>query len=152
MIRWKIIFGLWLKYPVFGVGFGRMLLPYTLPSIRGTERLGSFNMGMPHNTFLFLAARMGFVGLLSVLFCWLSILGRLFVVSRHSRRVEELATANILAVMVGVALFSLFFERPELNAAFWIVMAIAQRLMECPGVASASSSLNARYALNLRRA
>jgi O-antigen ligase len=151
LIRWRITFALWLKHPVFGVGFGRMLLPYTLPSIQGTERQGSFNMGMPHNTFLFLAARMGMVGLMSVLFCWLFILGRLFVVSRHTRRADELAATNILAMMLGFAMFVLFFERPMLNAVFWIVMAIGQRLIECQEVASASRP-NARCALNLSRA
>jgi O-antigen ligase len=153
MIRWRITFALWLTHPVFGVGFGRMLLPYTLPSLREELRLGQFNMGMPHNTFLFLAARMGLVGLMSVLFCWFFILGRLFVVSKHTRAAaDELAAANILVMMFGSAMFALFFERPQLNAVFWIVMAIGQRLIGCQGVASAWSRPNARFALDLSRA
>jgi O-antigen ligase len=152
LIRWRITFALWLKHPVFGVGFGRMLLPSTLPSLQTELRLGKFNMGMPHNTFLFLAARMGMLGLMSVLFCWLFILGRLFVVSKHTHRADELAVMNILAIMFGFAMFVLFFERPMLNAVFWIVMAIGQRLIECQGVASAWRRPNALHALNLSRA
>ena len=147
MIRWKIIFELWMTHPVFGVGFGRMLLPLTLPSLRGTERLGGFNMGMPHNTFLFLAARMGLIGLLSVVFCWFFMLRRLFLVSKRTRRADELATTNILAMMLGLAFFVLFFERPMLNTMFWIVMAIGQRLLECQRV----TAVNSRYAFNSSR-
>ena len=152
LIRWRITFALWLKHPVFGVGFGRMLLPSTLPSLQTELGLGKFNMGMPHNTFLFLAARMGMLGLMPVLFCWLFILGRLFVVSRLTRRADELAVTNILAMMFGFAMFVLFFERPMFNAVFWIVMAIGQRLIECQGIASAWQRPNALHALNLSRA
>ena len=152
LIRWRITFALWLKHPVFGVGFGRMLLPSTLPSLQTELGLGKFNMGMPHNTFLFLAARMGMLGLMPVLFCWLFILGRLFVVSRLTRRADELAVTNVLATMFGFAMFVLFFERPMFNAVFWIVMAIGQRLIECQGIASAWRRPNALRALNLSRA
>jgi len=131
MIRWKITFALWLTHPVLGVGFGRMLLPSTLHSLQAELGAGRFNMGMPHNTFLFLAARMGLVGLMAVLFCWFFILVHLFVVARRKRSAEELAVANCLAAMFGVAMFGLFFERPELNGIFWIVMAIGQRLIAC---------------------
>ena len=126
-----------MTHPVFGVGFGRMLLPSTLPSLQPELRLGQFNMGMPHNTFLFLAARMGLIGLMSVLFCWFFILGRLFVVSKFARGADELAAANILVMMFGFAIFVLFFERPKFNAVFWIVMAIGQRLIECQEIALA---------------
>ena len=152
LIRWRIIFALWLQHPVFGVGFGRMLLPYTLASLQTELHEGKFNMGMPHNTFLFLAARMGVIGLMSVLFCWLFILGRLFVVSRQTRRTDELAATNILATMFGFAMFVLFFERPQFNAVFWIVMAIGQRLIECNRDALAWRWSNARYVRNLSRA
>jgi O-antigen ligase len=150
MIRWRITFALWLTHPVFGVGFGRMLLPYTLPSLQTEMRLGQFNMGMPHNTFLFLAARMGLIGLLSVLFCWLFVLRRLFVVSKNAGEADELAAANMLVMMFGFGMFGLLFERPQLNAVFWIVIAIGQRLIECQGVALASQR-NTRSALNPSR-
>jgi len=152
MVRWRITFALWMTHPLFGVGFGRMLLPYTLPSLQSELRLGQFNMGMPHNTFLFLGARMGLIGLMSVLFCWLFILGRLFVVSKYARGADELAAANILVMMFGSAIFALFFERPQLNAVFWIVMAIGQRLTKCQEVALASPGNDARFALNFSRA
>lgn len=151
MIRWRITFALWLTHPVFGVGFGRMLLPYTLPSLQTEMRLGQFNMGMPHNTFLFLAARMGLIGLLSVLFCWLFVLRRLFVVSKNAREADELAAANMLVMMFGFGMFGLLFERPQLNAVFWIVVAIGQRLLKCQKAALAWQQ-NGRPALNPSRA
>jgi len=152
MIRWRITFALWLNHPVFGVGFGRMLLPRTLHSVIVEMGLNKFNIGMPHNTFLFLAARMGMVGLGSILFCWLFVLRGLFVLSKHTRRADELAVTNILAAMFGAAMFTLFFERPQLNSVFWIVLAIGQRLMECHGVASLSRRPIARYTVNPARA
>jgi hypothetical protein len=43
-------------------------------------------------------------------------------------------------------MFGLFFERPELNAPFWIVMAIGWRLTECQWVAPAWRRPEARHA------
>jgi hypothetical protein len=94
---------------------------------------------------------MGLIGLMSVLFCWLFILGRLFVVSKYARGADELAAANILVMMFGSAIFALFFERPQLNAVFWIVMAIGQRLTKFQGVALASPGNDTRVALNFSR-
>ena len=126
--RWKYASELWFAHPLFGVGFGRAIIPSGLED--SGERQGQFNAGMPHNSFLFVAARMGVVGLALVLYCWLLGLRQLVAAYKRTGGADELAAANILAAMFGLATLGLFFERPVSNAFFWIVMAAASRLIE----------------------
>lgn len=126
--RWKYASELWFAHPLFGGGFGRAIIPSGL--VDAGERKGRFNAGMPHNSFLFVAARMGLVGLGLVVYCWLSIVTRLAVTFGRTHCVDDLAVANILAAMFGCAMFGLFLERPGSNASFWILTAVAARLIE----------------------
>jgi O-antigen ligase len=128
LTRWRYATKLWLEHPIFGEGFARSIIPAGL--VDETEARGEFNVGMPHNTFLFLAVRAGILGLGVVLFCWCGVLKRLFSKFRRSGSADELAAMNILIAMFGFALFVLFFERPVTNAAFWILAAIGARLAE----------------------
>jgi O-antigen ligase len=150
IIRWRYTFKRWLSHPIFGEGFGSTIIPYSLWETN--ERMGLFNRGMPHNTFLFVADRMGIVGLALVLFCWFLILRRLLAAFGQTRRADNLAAANILAAMFGFAIFVLFFERPVTNAAFWIVMAAGARLVEGQTGASAWTRRSGRHALRLHGA
>ncbi len=127
-LRWHAVIDLWSENPFLGVGFGRDIVPRGL--VDSTERKGRFNVGMPHNSFLFLGARTGLVGLSLFLFCWAAVLWRLTSEFRRTYRVEELAVANILAAMFGFAMFGLFIERPGTDASFWILLAIGTRLVE----------------------
>lgn len=128
IIRWDYAGALWMRHPIFGVGFGHQVIPMGLVDKR--EREGRFNAGMPHNTFLFLGVRAGLLGLGIVLFSWLIVFKKLVINARSEKGSDELATANILASMFWFAMFSLFFERPVTNAAFWIVLAAGARLTE----------------------
>jgi O-antigen ligase len=127
-----------------------MIFPYGLQE--PSERKGAFNGGMPHNTFLFVADRMGMVGLTLILFCWSLIFGRLLATFRRTRRADDLVGANILAAMFGFATFVLFFERPVTNAAFWIVMAAGARMIEYQAVASVRTETNVQPALRVYHA
>jgi hypothetical protein len=149
-IRWKYTFKLWLSHPVVGVGFGRPIIPYGLQ--QHDERKGKFNGGMPHNTFLFIAARMGILGLGLVLFCWSLISRRLLATFRWIHRADYLAAASILAAMFGFAMFGLFFERPVNNTGLWIVMAAGARLVEEHTGASAWTRRSGQHALGLHGA
>jgi O-antigen ligase len=127
MVRWNYAWQLWLSHPLFGLGFGRLLLPYSLDS--QNFGAGFFNGGMPHNTFLFLLARMGLVGFGLIAYCWvvaIILLGR-----RVIRRpdADQMAAASILIAMMGFAFFVLFFERPGNSSAFWIILAASLRLL-----------------------
>jgi len=135
VIRWKYAFRLWLLDPVVGGGFGRPIIPYALQE--PSERKGKFNGGMPHNTFLFIADRMGILGLGLILFCWFFIFGRLLATFARMHRADDLAAANILIAMFGFATLVLFFERPVTNAGFWIAMAAGARLTDFQSPASA---------------
>ncbi len=126
--RWQDSFGVWLNHPFFGVGFGADIVNRT--RIRGLERLGLFNAGMPHNTYLFLLARLGLFGFALVVFCWASGVLRLVMKTKRFRLPDDLAVLNILVAMAGFAAFVLFFERPMNNASFWIMLAVGQRLAE----------------------
>jgi O-antigen ligase len=127
LIRWKDATATWLQSPVLGVGFGRDILHQVY---LGDWSPDKFNLGMPHNTFLFLLARMGVVGFGLVVFTWSVGILRLARVARRSRQPDDLAVVNILVAMAGFAAFVLFFERPMNNASFWIMLAISQRLAE----------------------
>ena len=126
--RWQYAIDQWVEHPILGIGFGRQIIPSGL--VDATERKGEFNVGMPHNSLLFLGARTGLIGFSLILYSWLSAFKRLTVMFRRTRRVECLAVANILAAMFGCAMFGLFIERPGSNATFWIVLAIGSRLVE----------------------
>jgi O-antigen ligase len=127
-IRWRCAFQTWAGHPFLGVGFGREIIPAGL--VDPGERKGQFNLGMPHNSFLYIGARAGLLGLALYLYCWGSPVMRLLVAFRRSHRVEDLAVANILVAMFGCAMFGLFIERPGTDASLWIFVAIGSRLAE----------------------
>lgn len=149
MIRWDYATALWLEHPFLGIGFGHPIIPAGLLEKKESE--GRFNAGMPHNTFLFLAVRAGLLGLGIVLLGWLIIFKRLFIRFRSTNHVDELAAANILAAMFCFAMFSLFFERPVTNAAFWIILAVGARLAEYREDRPFAACSNVREPGHLRR-
>ena len=128
IMRWEYALKLWYSHPLFGVGYGVQLLPYSLDPQQ--FQTGRFNGGMPHNTFLFVLARMGLPGIALVCFCWMSGLWSAARTAAQNRLADNLAAANVLAAMVGYAALNLFFERPSHNVLFWIMLAVAVRLVE----------------------
>jgi O-antigen ligase len=135
ILRWHSIIGLWSHHPLLGVGFGVPILSSDL--IIPGETQGLYNVGMPHNTYLFVLARMGLLGLCLIGFAWLTAILGLLRRSRIYHRAEDLALGNILVSMAGYAGFVLFFERPLYNAPFWIMCAAAARLLDfSPSVAA----------------
>jgi O-antigen ligase len=124
--RWQYAIHLWRLHPVIGNGFGVPLAKASLLAPKELE--GQFNVGMPHNTFLFLLCRVGIVGLAVVGFCWAYAWYDLAAVVRQTARGDELAVANILVAMAAFASFVLFFERPMNGASFWIMAAVATKL------------------------
>ena len=73
--RWRSTADVWMTSPVFGVGFGAPIQLDTwgvTQGIKGAVKrggLGAFNVGMPHNSFLVVLARMGLIGLRVDLLC-----------------------------------------------------------------------------------
>lgn len=149
LVRWHYAAKLWMQHPIFGVGFGQTIIPGGL--VDSGESQGQFNAGMPHNTFLFLAARTGLMGLGIVLLCWYITFSGLIRRVSYMRRADDLAAMNILLAMFGFAAFVLFFERPVTNAAFWIVLAIGARLNDCDTLATPSLSSGFSYVSNFYR-
>lgn len=125
--RWHDVIGTWLTDPVFGVGYGREILS---PIYAGADVDGKFNSGMPHNTYLFLLARMGLIGFGLVVFAMLFGIGRLIAAVGRYHQPDDLAAFNVLVTLAGFAAFVLFFERPMNNAGFWIMLAVGLRLAE----------------------
>ena len=146
MVRWKNAIGTWLQDPLFGAGFGRNILNVMYLGDWSGEK---FNMGMPHNTFLFLLARMGLIGFSLVVFCWAGGVVRIAKAVRRSHQPDELAALNILVAMAGFGAFVLFFERPMNNASFWIMLAVAQRLVDTSPIARVTRRFEQFRALNL---
>jgi O-antigen ligase len=147
MTRWAVALRLWLCHPIFGAGFGTLLLPYSLDTDQ--FRTGLFNGGAPHNTYLFVLDRMGIVGFSLIIFCWVYSMRRLWKMVRMSHSPDALAALNILVAMAGFAAFVLFFERPVNNAPFWIILALGARLSEHPRLRARSFSLRQNRALQM---
>ncbi|MHB8383526.1 MAG: O-antigen ligase family protein [Candidatus Binataceae bacterium] len=125
--RWHDVVNTWLTNPVFGVGYGKQVLNSVYIS---SDIKGKFNQGMPHNTYLFLLARMGLLGFGLVVIAMALGIGKLMVVVRRYRQPDDLAALNILVTLAGYGAFVLFFERPMNNAGFWIMLAVGLRLAE----------------------
>ncbi len=125
--RWHDVIGTWLTDPVFGVGYGKEILN---SAFIGSDVVGEFNEGMPHNTYLFLLARMGLVGFGLVVLAMLFGIGKLIGSVRRYRQPDDLAALNVLVTLAAYATFVLFFERPMNNAGFWIMLAAGLRLAE----------------------
>ncbi|MFZ0659256.1 MAG: O-antigen ligase family protein [Candidatus Binataceae bacterium] len=125
--RWHDVIGTWLTNPVFGVGYGKEILNSVFV---GSDSVGEFNEGMPHNTYLFLLARMGLIGFGLVVFATLFGIGKLIASVRRYRQPDDLAALNVLVTLATYAAFVLFFERPMNNAGFWIMLAVGLRLAE----------------------
>ncbi len=134
ILRWKYVFDLWASHPILGIGYGVQLLPASLDP--ENFHLGFFNGGMPHNTFLFVLARMGLFGFALIGFCWLAGLWSIARCAAIGRGADDLAAANLLLTMIAYGALNLFFERPAHNAPFWIALAIAVRLSESSRAAS----------------
>jgi O-antigen ligase len=127
LLRWQYVTEEWKGHPLFGVGFGAPIVASDLVIPGETE--GLFNVGMPHNTYLFLLARTGLLGF-GLIACGLLItILRVAWRARYQRLADELAVANVLVAMAGFAAFVLFFERPLYNAPYWIMMAVGARLL-----------------------
>jgi O-antigen ligase len=123
--RWHYAITLWRLHPLLGNGFGVPLAKSTLLAPKELE--GQFNVGMPHNTFLFLLCRMGVIGLALAGFCWVYAWYGVAARARQAKGGDELALANILITLAVFASFVLFFERPMNGASFWIMAAVAAR-------------------------
>jgi O-antigen ligase len=135
--RWRKTAAVWIRSPVFGVGFGApIMLDSSGENLRGevgtaAQRgaLGAFNVGMPHNSFLMVLARTGLIGLGLICFAWITGIRK--AIKRLNGRLidpDQLAVAGILIAMISTAALNLFFERPMLCAPFWMMLAASYKL------------------------
>jgi len=138
LLRWGAVFDLWKSEPLFGVGFGRPVIPASLIDL---SEVGLFNVGLPHNTFLTVLARLGLFGFLLVMIPWFGCIGLGFsMAGRRRYGGDAFAAGAALMVMVGFAFFVLFLERPLHSAALWAVAAIVTRLAQPYGAAAAAGT------------
>jgi O-antigen ligase len=134
--RWHSAIQFWMTSPAFGVGFGAPIIAkdeWIRSEVKGAaERtsMGSFNEGMPHNTFLMILARIGPLGLGLVVFAWIATIVRILKALRRVPNPDLLAMLGILIASVPVAGLNLFFERPMMCAPFWITLAAGYKLAE----------------------
>lgn len=128
LLRWDKVLDIWRENPFFGTGFGRPLIPRSL--LNEVEE-GNFNVGLPHNTYLTILARLGLYGFLLIMGAWItSIVVATRAIGRSRFAADAFAAGAALVVMMGYATFVLFLERPMHSATLWIVAAIACRLAE----------------------
>jgi O-antigen ligase len=139
--RWTDAYHTWQANPVFGVGFGRDVLHQIYVPNWAPDK---FNLGMPHNTYLFLLARAGLLGFGLVMVAMMVTFWRLGWAVRRYRQPDDLAAMNALVAMAGFAAFVLFFERPMNNAGFWIMLAVGMRLAQTSRAAALAAVRRAR--------
>lgn len=125
LLRWDKVFELWREHPIFGVGFGKPIIPKSLIT---AEESGEFNAGLPHNTYLTILARLGLFGFVLVMGAWIISIVLATKAIRRTFGPDAFAAGAALVSMMGFATFVLFLERPMHNATLWIVAAIACRL------------------------
>lgn len=126
LLRWDAVLELWKSEPVFGVGFGRPVIP---PELVDVNENGLFNVGLPHNTYLTILARLGLFGFMLIAIPWFGSVAVAFMQSQRLRFGADLfATGAAMAAMIGFASFVLFLERPLHAAALWMMAAVAARL------------------------
>jgi O-antigen ligase len=148
--RWHEAVKTWMTSPVFGVGFGAPIIKdqwirNEIKAAAQQSSMGSFNQGMPHNTFLMVLARTGPLGLGLILFAWITAIIRLLkALRRRAADPDQLAILSILIAMIPVAGLNLFFERPMMCAPFWIMLAAGYKLSEDAPVKFARSRAGAR--------
>ena len=128
LLRWGAVLDLWKSEPIFGVGFGRPVIPAALIDL---SEVGMFNVGLPHNTYLTVLARLGLFGFILVIVPWLGSVAAAFA-TVHRRRfgADAFAAGAAMLVMTGFAFFVLFLERPMHAASLWMLAAIVTRLIE----------------------
>lgn len=128
LLRWDAVLELWKSEPVFGVGFGRPVIP---PELVDVNENGLFNVGLPHNTYLTILARLGLFGFALIAIPWFGSVVMAFARSQRLPFGADLfATGASMAAMIGFASFVLFLERPLHAAALWMMAAVAARLTQ----------------------
>jgi O-antigen ligase len=142
--RWNDAFNTWLANPLIGVGFGRDILHEVYV---GSWTADKFNLGMPHNTYLFLLARAGLVGFGLIVFAMAVGFWRLGWAVRRYRQPDDLAAMNALVAMAAFGAFVLFFERPMNNATFWIMLAVGIRLAQTSRSAALAAARRPRVVI-----
>ncbi len=141
LLRWDAVYELWRESPIFGIGFGQPLVPRSM--FADVEDTG-FNVGLPHNTYLTVLARLGLFGFVLIIGAWFVSIGMATVSIRRQRfGGDAFAAGSALVAMIGFATFTLFFERPMHAATVWILAAIASRLAG-PDDAEATAGTAAR--------
>jgi O-antigen ligase len=131
---WKNALRLVAHHPMTGVGFGIPVMVYA--ATEPPDKMESpYNYGLPHNTFITMALRMGIPGLvvlLLILGTWLQGLWRIRARS---------ALAPILLALVVYACcygnFALLFERPFMAMPFWTLVGLGMALERQPTSAPA---------------
>ena len=128
LLRWGAVLDLWKSEPLFGVGFGRPVIPAALVDL---SEVGQFNVGLPHNSYLTVLVRLGLFGFILVIIPWLgSVVFAFARVHRHRYGADAFAAGAAMLVMSGFAFFVLFLERPMHAASLWMLAAIVTRLLE----------------------
>jgi len=128
LLRWGAVLDLWKSAPLFGVGFGRPVIPSSLIDL---SEVGLFNVGLPHNTYLTVLARLGLFGFFLVVIPWFGCIAVGFtLVGKRRFGADAFAAGAAMAVMIGFAFFVLFLERPLHVASLWVLAAIVTRLAQ----------------------
>ncbi|MGC1968327.1 MAG: O-antigen ligase family protein, partial [Candidatus Acidiferrales bacterium] len=142
--RWIDAIHTWRAHPIFGVGFGPDILHQIYVPEWAPDK---FNLGMPHNTYLFLLARAGVVGFGLVAIAMAAVFWRLGWAVRRYRQPDDLAAMSALVAMAGFAAFVLFFERPMNNVGFWIMLAVGARIAQTSRAAAIAAVRRERPAV-----
>lgn len=131
---WRLMFWLYLtkekimNNPIFGIGFGTPIFDTTNPSLAFIKIASpddpdiAFTLG-PHNSFIYIATRLGAVGLFLMLTLYqLVIKGYLQSRLQQNKKVTAFFLSFVLFTIAS--LFNVVLESPLYAGLFWIVFGI----------------------------
>lgn len=125
---WRDIIDLSLEKPIIGYGFGTPFQSETLEKIGWADYSGDENFTDPHNSYLSILFRTGFVGLI----IFLIIIFRFFKLSinfilkcdNEKMRVYIASMLTTIVFILGTSFFMVVLEGPFLGIFLWINMGL----------------------------
>jgi O-antigen ligase len=121
LTTWKNALRLVAHHPLDGVGFGTPVMVYAAEE--PPDKMESpYNYGLPHNTFITMALRMGIPGLAILLLILATWADGLWRIRNRSPLAPVLLALVVFACCYGN--FALLFERPFMAMPFWTLIGL----------------------------
>jgi O-antigen ligase len=151
LATWRNAVDLLVRSPIRGVGFGEPINVYA--DVRPRENPNPYNDGLPHNTYLTVALRMGIPGVSCLAIVLVTWFRRMWRLRFRSPLAPVILTTTVYGCVYGF--FGLFLERPFMAMFFWCVVGLGltlDRLVSAEMLTGMDGSKTQGPGLNVGRA